>query len=517
MALPKEPRQKMINMMYLVLTALLALNVSSEILNAFKTVKASLERSSDLAESKNLQLFRSFEEKMREPSTAEKAKLWYTKADQARKYSDDAYKYIEELKKELMKESGYNPPSDTILKEDNLDAATRLFVEAPPEGKAKGKELEAKLKKLREDLLNIDPEIKTLFEKTLPIDLTPPPTKNEGNKEWSAAYFRMTPTIAALTILSKFQNDIKNSEAQIVEHCHKKIGEVVFTYDQFQVIANSSSTYMMPGEEFTINAGIGAYSSKARPTITVNGASATPLPTGDYELKSKAEGSPGEYSKTVVVSYVDPNTGKPATVNKIIKYTVGAPAGLTVSTDKTRVFYAGLPNLLSVTGSGGAEQVEVTVEGAGASVVSDNRKGQYTIECKQTGKATIIATDKKSKQTTRVEIPVKRVPNPIAKIGSSAGGSMTVQQFKAQQGVIASLGDFVYDGVKFDVVSFVILFSGAGFEEPIPVEVNGNSFATVAQYKARCEPNTTIMIGNIKVKGPEGTRNLDQTIGLVLE
>jgi Skp family chaperone for outer membrane proteins len=76
MSLPKEPRQKMINLMYLVLTALLALNVSAEILNAFRTVNNSLANANGIIETKNQSLFQSFERKMSDPKTAEKAKIW---------------------------------------------------------------------------------------------------------------------------------------------------------------------------------------------------------------------------------------------------------------------------------------------------------------------------------------------------------------------------------------------------------------------------------------------------------
>jgi len=84
MALPKEPRQKMINMMYLVLTALLALNVSAEILNAFRTVNHSLTTANNIIETKNRGVFTSFDRKMQDPKTAEKAKIWNDKALQAR-------------------------------------------------------------------------------------------------------------------------------------------------------------------------------------------------------------------------------------------------------------------------------------------------------------------------------------------------------------------------------------------------------------------------------------------------
>ncbi len=512
MALPKEPRQKMINLMYLVLTALLALNVSAEILNAFKTVNGTLEVSSSLTESKILSIFRSFEDKMADPTTKDKATMWHAKADQARKYSEDVVSYIQSLKSELLKEADFDA-KDSSYKMDNLDAATRMFVE-----NKKGKQLEERLKDLRAKLLSIDPSIDSTFRTTLPIDVTPPRVENLANRgDFGSGYFRMVPTVAALTILSKFQNDVKNAQAQIVEYCHRKVGEVVITYDQFQVIANSSSTYMMPGEEFTINAGIGAYSSKAVPTITVGGATAQRTPNGDYEVKAKAESTPGQYTKLVLVNYTDPNTGAPATVKKEIKYTVGAPSGLTVSTDATRVFYQGLDNPVSVTGSGGAEQISLSINGAGASV-TPRGKGQYIAQFAQTGYAEVTASDAKNKTTANFRIPVRRVPDPLAVIGGVASGSMPVSRLRAQGGVIADLKDFVFEGVKYEVLGYFIMFTGPGFAEPETAEVSGPAFTPqIRQWMQRCQEGTTIIVGNIRVKGPGGSRLLQQGITIVCE
>src|SRR5204862_5817849 len=109
MSLPREPRQKMINLMYLVLTALLALNVSSEILNAFKTVDTSLRNSNSVIDDKNNTLFKSFADKIKNPETREKAEQWLPKAQKAKDLSDAVSSYIDNLKMTLKKEAGYNP------------------------------------------------------------------------------------------------------------------------------------------------------------------------------------------------------------------------------------------------------------------------------------------------------------------------------------------------------------------------------------------------------------------------
>jgi hypothetical protein len=507
----------MINMMYLVLTALLALNVSAEILNAFKTVDRSLMIASGVAEQKNQEIFKSFKAKLEDPTSREKAAIWEPKAQQAKKISDELYNYIETLKTELKKESGLKTvDGKEEFKEDDLDAGTRLLVQGAPEGKGKGKELFEKLKAYKEQLLSIDPDMKKEIEVGLPLDLTIPPTSSEaGKSDWAYAYFHMTPTIAAITILSKFQNDVRNSESKAVEFCHKQIGQVEIIYDQFQAFAGTNTQYLMPGEELVITAGIGAFSKAAQPTVSIDGANVALNAEGTAEYKTRVGGS-GAGIKRVRISYAKPD-GTTAVVEKEIKYTVGVPAGLTVSTDKTRVFYKGLENPLSVTGGGGDEKVNVTIEGAGASLRKAG-PGQYIVTCTQLGTVNVVANDGKNIQ--RIAIPVKRVPDPIVVVGGSAGGAMPANVFRVQSGAIAELRDFVFEGVAYKVMSFMLICTGKGFDEPEFAEVNSASFKDAAAQALirRCQAGSTVTIGEIKVLEPGGgSRKLDQNITFILQ
>jgi gliding motility-associated protein GldM len=507
----------MINMMYLVLTALLALNVSAEILNAFKTVDRSLMIASGVAEQKNQEIFKSFKAKLEDPTSREKAAIWEPKAQQAKKISDELYNYIETLKSELKKESGLKTvDGKEEFKEDDLDAGTRLLVQPAPEGKGKGKELFEKLKAYKDQLLSIDPEMKKEIEVGLPLDLTIPPTSSEaGKSDWSYAYFHMTPTIAAITILSKFQNDVRNSESKAVEFCHKQIGQVEIIYDQFQAFAGTNTQYLMPGEELVITAGIGAFSKAAQPSVSIDGANVSLNAEGTAEYKTRVGGS-GPGIKRVRISYAKPD-GTTAVVEKEIKYTVGIPAGLTVSTDKTRVFYKGLENPLSVTGGGGDEKVNVSIEGAGASLRKAG-PGQYIVTCTQLGTVNVVANDGKNVQ--KIAIPVKRVPDPIVVVGGSAGGAMPANVFRVQSGAIAELRDFVFEGVAYKVMSFMLICTGKGFDEPEFAEVNSASFKDAAAQALirRCQAGSTVTIGEIKVLEPGGgSRKLDQNITFILQ
>jgi len=504
-----------------VLTALLALNVSAEILNAFKTVDRSLMIASGVAEQKNEEIFKSFKAKLEDPTSREKAAIWEPKAQQARKISDELYNYIEGLKTELKNESGLKTvDGKEEFKEDDLDAGTRLLVQGAPEGKGKGKELFEKLKAYKEQLLSIDPDMKKEIEVGLPLDLTIPPTSSEaGKSDWAYAYFHMTPTIAAITILSKFQNDVRNSESKAVEFCHKQIGQVEIIYDQFQAFAGTNTQYLMPGEELIITAGIGAFSKAAQPTISIDGANVPLNAEGTAEFKTRVGGS-GAGIKRVKISYAKPD-GTTAVVEKEVKYTVGVPGGLTVSTDATRFFYKGLKNPLSITGAGGAQNLKVSISGPAGIAIENVGPGRYSVTSPGLGEATVTATDGKNTQV--VKIPVKRVPDPIVMVGGNPGGTMKVKDFRVQSGLIPELKDFVFEGVTYKVSSFTIIFSGNGFQGYEFAEVKGPSFRDdpiASQLIKKCQEGSNVQIGDIKVIEPGvggGIRPIPGNISFILE
>jgi gliding motility-associated protein GldM len=155
----------MINMMYLVLTALLALNVSSEILNAFKTVNKSLETTNTTVNKSTEQILASLKEKMNDPSKVAKAQIWLPKAEQAQAFSKTVFSKIQELKDRILREAGGDPSKpDQKFKEDNLDIATRIMVE-----KGEGPKLLAMLTEYKKNILGIDPSIDSAFKNVLPL------------------------------------------------------------------------------------------------------------------------------------------------------------------------------------------------------------------------------------------------------------------------------------------------------------------------------------------------------------
>lgn len=512
MALPKEPRQKMINMMYLVLTALLALNVSSEILNAFRTVNNSITHANGVVDSKNKSSFTSFDELAKDPKTADKAKFWQPYALQAQQLSDEVSAYIEGLKKELKTESGLKSENGVeTFKEDNLEASTRMFDE-----NGKGEELRKRLQDYKDKLLNVldpskfsDPVIKkevtaqkAEFEKTLPLDLTIPQSQSANlNNTWSGSYFHMTPTIASLTILSKFQNDVKNSESQLVDYCLSKVGSVKVILDKFEPLVGTNATYLMPGQEFEVTAGVGAYSSAAKPVISIGGANVPLNAEGAAVYKTTVNGA-GERSIPVRITYTKPD-GTTGTLEKTVKYTVGVPSGASVFLTKMNVLYAGVDNPMIISaGSAGLEKMQVSIS-SGDQVRSSGGGGQYVIKPSKQGLATINVTV--SGKTTPFPMRIKRLPNPTGMVGGKQGGAIPAATFKVQGGLAARLLDSDFD-VEYAVISYTIGASGG----PIPMYRQAANegprwSGAAATLVSQMGPGSVVLIDQIRVKGPDGS------------
>jgi gliding motility-associated protein GldM len=500
MALPKEPRQKMINLMYLVLTALLALNVSAEILNAFKTVNNSLNAASNTLDKKNANIFRSFDALLNDNSTKARAQVWYPKAKQSKELAEQLINYIESLKTRLLNDADYNP-ADSTYKEDDLEAATRIMTDP---GQA-GDSLRNELGNFRTALLSLDPLIRQQFANSLPIDTSFIKTNNKGNKrDWSASYFYMTPTVAALTILSKFENDVKNSEAMVVDFCHQQVGAVEKVFNSYQPLVGQSSNYLMPGQELTISAGIGAYNADAKPKVTIDGVPVQINANGVAEYKMAAGGT-GSYTKNVVISYFNQSTNKQEQTSYALTYSVGSPTGASVSADAVKVFYVGLDNPISVSGGNvGDEKVSVSMSNGS---LTKTAPGKYIVRPGKAGTPAVVTVTADGKPST-FEFKVKDVPDPVAKVGINKGGRMRVNDFKAQPGIRADLENFVFEGVKFNVTGYTIVLTGSGFPVLQFRDVKGASFSSIEDLIEKCKPGTTVTVDNIAAAGPGGTRYL---------
>lgn len=492
----------MINLMYLVLTALLALNVSAEIINAFKVVDNSLTTTNTVVNRSTETIMESFKIKLESPESKVKAAEWMPKAETAVRLTKEISSYIEELKLKLKVEAGYDPKDpESKFKEDNVDVATRIM-----DKKGEGEKLRAKLDQYKKAMLAIDPEVGKMFEKNLPINTEIPKQDNRkmGKVTWASAYFHMTPTVAALTMLSKFQNDVKTTESRFVNEFHNRVGQVVVRFDAFEPIVGSNTTYLFPGQEMEITAGLAAFSKSKLPNVTIAGAPVELNEKGMAIKKIKVGSTSG--SVKVVVSYTDQD-GNPAKKEVDLPYTVGTATGAFVSAEKVKVLYIGLDNELAVSG-GNVGDEKVSISMTNGPQPTKIGPGRYIARPSTPGKA-IITVNSDGKPSS-FEFRVKTVPDPTPMVGASKGGRIPANVFKAQRGIRAELENFVFEGVSFTVTGYTFYATGAGFPDAgVKPGIRGNTFDAVQDLMNRCKPGTTVVLDEIKAVGPGGnTRTL---------
>jgi gliding motility-associated protein GldM len=516
MSLPKEPRQKMINMMYLVLTALLALNVSTEVLIAFKTVNHSLENSNKVVTEKNDLTYSAFAQNLNDPQTKALAAVWAPPAMKAKQWAADFSKYLEELKLNLEKESGLKTvdgqPEYNI---GDLDAATRMMDQG-----GHGPKLYDSLKAFRQNLLDLlDPKnypdqgdsvkadlarTRAELDKRLPINLEVPKSetgeadKKDVRENWTIRYFHMTPTVAALTILSKFESDVKNSESQVVDYLHKQIGEVKIKFDQFDAIVEPSATYVMPGDKLSISAGIGAFSSQAKPDITING---TRYDVGNDGLATStltAEGA-GEHTVMVHIVYTKLD-GTKVPKDVPVKYTVGVPSGASIFLEKMNVVYIAEDNPVTISGgSVGAEKVHVSFSNG---TITKTSGDEYNVVPTTPGEGKIMvnANGKEFPFTVRV----KYLPDPTGMVGTHTGGAVSSAEFRAQGGVLAKLQASDFQS-GFTVLDYKLAASGGGIPQYVEATNQGPRWSgQAAAIVEKCTPGTHVFIDGLRCKGKDG-------------
>ncbi|SFD29948.1 gliding motility-associated protein GldM [Chitinophaga sp. CF118] len=499
MALPKDPRQKMINIMYLVLTAMLALNVSAEILNAFNIVNNSIITSNGSITDKNNITYAQFEKQM--AADAAKAAPFKEKADQVKKLSAEMYVYLDTLKETIIRESGGRNEFGDVKSKDNLDAPTRVM-----ENRKQGPELEKRLTELRAKLLTyVDPKAKATFEKTLPLHVVIGKSNGDEhgpkNKTWTQYHFNMVPTIAAVTILSKFQNDIKNSESLIIDDLLAQISVNDFKFDKIRPFVSLNSKNLMEGQTLTASIAVGAYSSTVNPEIVVNGSSVTATEgLGTYTMPVSGI---GEKTISGTVTLKKPN-GEAESYPFSETYSVGAST-TSISADKMNVLYIGLQNPISV--SAGGVPAEKVSAGISAGKMTKTGAGQYSVVVSSPGKATISVSadlDGKVKTLGAKEFRIKYIPDPILKVGMSRGPSMKAAEFKVQGGLRADLEDFLFDGVRYEVVSYRIGIDAKG-KDYVEGEANSAYFPNSVMGAIRSlRPGDQVYFDNVRVKGPDG-------------
>lgn len=495
---PETPRQKMIGMMYLVLTAMLALNVSADVLNTFVKVQYGLTSSIANFQQNNADVYTDIE--MAYNLNRKKMAPVKNKADKLRVAAKELVDYIEELKYRLVVLADGEEEADVmnIQSKDNLDIGGQVML---LEGK--GAELREKMAAYRELVLGYVGKRDTVLQRVLSQSLATEDSKTEvGLKSWEASKFESVPLIGVVTLLTMLQTDVLRAESDIVNYLFYSVDTEAFKFNKLDALVIPDSRYVLKGETFKAQIMLAAMDTTQQPQVIVNGKELAYQ--GDFATYTERATTTGIKKLKGVINYITPSG---ATLPKPfeMQYEVGDPA-VVISPTKMNVFYVGVDNPVSLAAPGiSPDAIEATITNGTIRKVKD---GNYIVRPGVAGKncqITVSANVRGQKRQLQTQtFRVKDVPNPVAKVNGLQGGKIKKSMLMAAGQVDVEMENFDFD-LKFTVENFsmYVVIDGYLQEEP---KSNRARFSD-AQLKLinKLKRNQTLTIENIVVKGPDGT------------
>ena len=517
MAHGKEtPRQKMIGMMYLVLTAMLALNVSKEVLDAFILVDGGLTVTTQNFAAKNEGLYDKFN--MAFEQNPEKVGDWKTLADEVKARSNELYEFMNECKVEIVevKDEDAIIEGEVHLAEVGQKDNTNTPGEIMIVGK-KGTELKGKVEEHREFLLSMieDKEKYTTTVEAVEGILSThvPESFYHGNKKgvtptWESTYFEYLPLASVITLLSKMQGDVRNVEAEMLSFLLGQVDAGDFNVNVIEPVVIAKSNYVFKGVPYQAEVFLAAYDSTNIPEVKLD--NGTILETsggkGIYEISYNSTGIK-KWGGIISIEKDGQITSKPFTAEFEV-----AESNATVSATGMNVFYRGIPNPVEISVGGVAERDVI------AQISSGNIRrvsaGTYRVNPGVQDKATVSVyanIDGSRKLMSRENFRVYALPKPDAVVNGIPGssGALTVGKLSQLQNVRAEAKDFVFE-VDYKVESFEVAFMGQGGLWSTMSSSNDRFTSQQKTLFRQLRTGQRVMIERIKASGPDGViRNLN--------
>jgi gliding motility-associated protein GldM len=513
MAHGKEtPRQKMIGMMYLVLTALLALNVSAEVLNAFSLIDNSLRKTTANTVVKNDKVYTEFESAMQ--TNKARTEKWKKLADEVKIKTAELVVFVDTLKYKIVRTvEGPKGDPKNIQKKDDINVPGQIMVTEKENGKNRGTILKEKIEAYRSFLINLVDDKKKYvelinnFNSALNTDDIVGQEKNMV--PWVTANFDQLPLAGVIALMSKMQADIRNAEADMLSYLYSQIDVGSFKFNKLEAVVSSPSNYVLMNQPYSAQVFIAASDTTAKPVIKIDGGGELPI-EGNRGIFTGSTGSPGTKAWGGVIEVKSPATGEILKFPFKSEYTVGQ-ASLVVSPTKMNVFYIGVDNPVDVSVPGVPPNKVSPFVSGGGSISRSGNSWVVRVKGPAGGKVQVGATadlDGTKKNMGSKEFRVKKVPDPVPKVGGTRGGKVDRTWLSAQTGVRADLENFEFD-LAFPVVGFnVSCVLKGGFAED--ARSAGATFtAQQVNLMRQVQSGKKVYIEDVMAKGPDGTiRNI---------
>lgn len=495
--------------------AMLALNVSTEVLDGFSVVEESLSRTTANSSAENVALYNDFSAQMKQNPA--KVKEWFDKATRVKRMSDSLYAFAQQLKESIVREAdGEDGDVGNIKNKEDLEAAGSVML-AP--GIGRGKQLYEAINRYREGILAMveDERQRAIISSNLSTQV--PKDKKTLGKNWQEYMFENMPVAAAVTLLSKLQSDVRYAEGEVLHTLVSNVDMRDIRVNKLEAFVIPEKTTLYPGERFSANIVMAAVDTTQQPEIYVNGARVN-NGRGQYSFMA---GGVGEHQFGGYILMKNAN-GDVLKRNFVQKYSVvPAPDNAIVAADMMNVLYAGYQNPVSVSVPGiPANAVSASMTGGSFSARGE---GRFVAVPAAVGKDVAIHVTVRDKGRVRTLPPyifhVRKLPDPTAYIdlGTSRfrGGGMAKGALMGAGGIHAAIDDGLLD-IPFKVLSFeTVFFDNMG--NAVPMASAGAAF-TDRQKEAfrKLSRNRRFYISHVKAVGPDGiVRNLPSAMEIIVK
>ena len=484
---PNSPRQRMINLMYLVFTAMMALNVSSEVLDGFELVEGSLRTSIDNSSRRNKIVADEMEAYYQE--NPQKVGEWALKAREVKRASDSLYTYIQDLKIRIAKVAdGENANVNSIEHKDDLEAASRVML-SPVSGE--GKKLRAEIDKYRIWMGGfIEDSAKTaVLEANL--STTPPHKAGINTRTWEEALFENMPVAAAVTLLTKMQSDVRYAEGEVLSN-------------------------LLRGSQYKANIVLSAVDSTKRPTIYVNGKE---LP---YENKGVFTVNTGAAGTFPIKGYIE----MPNSDGSIMRRDFESEPTATVAPTLMNVLYAGIANPMRIAVPG-VPSGNVTATMTNGTLTRS--KDGWEARPSKVGTEAVITVNARMADGRNIEMAkttfrVRALPDPLpyieykdqnGNVRKFKGGMIAKRSLVEADGILAAIDDDLLN-VKYTVLRFELTFFDS-MGNAIPEVAEGTNFSQRQKnYIRNLSKGKRFYITRVVAKGPDGIERTIPTIEVIV-
>jgi gliding motility-associated protein GldM len=508
-----SPRQKMIGMMYLVLTAMLALNVSKEAVKAFMRVEQSLKTTVKNYVAKNATIYAEFD-KLYAMNKAKYEGLM-TNSAMVKQRSDELFDFMQGLKLQIINKAEGVPSKDTpdslkavigneifiqnVKKFDENNIPSEILIGAKENGQAFA--LKALIDSYREDMVKIlmsgkkpnltaAESLKSVFNTRSVKSL-----EKTSYERWENANFQTLPLVAVVAILSKMQVDVRNAETDILNFLYEQIDAATPRFNKIEATVIAPN-FVMQGSKYEAQIFLTATDTTKDPIITLGDYTTSTSADGtiSYEMKGGSEplkvdeNGRGIYSVSatslgpkVVKGLVSIRAADGSVITRPFNspYVVGAQS-VVVSPTAMNVLYVGIDNPLDVSIPGfGSDRIRVSMKTGGSvdrGSVPNPKGGNFPGEWKinpapgtegQVAQITVGAAEANGVVTPYGTRPFRIKPLPIPTsnfAGVSGDGSMDKATLVASTAVFANMIDFDFD-LRYRVTEFRMTTTVKGYDD----------------------------------------------------